>query len=515
MPIRAESIHSVSQREARFGRVALARGVTLLAAGLCACTTAGPFSPTVSLVPDMDAASATVAASKSAPATVASSACVTLPSRTVRTTANNMNADDLSADFDAVRTELGMAPVELDPDVYAIKSSELLKEVQRLRAAKGAKKGAAAGAQVPALDAVETVLVAKLPPWVGDGNVTIPGLIAALNTTASATESASGSANGFANGSVNDPPVNKQPAVAQAIQATADALQLATAKASPLNALVNAAQQQPVKNANASSSTFSRSDHFRLFSDLQTLEVLRTFHFMTLLSAVRLHQMMTSGTPIDDAQIKTEIRIFNWSRFLSTYFDAYFRGGHFLAVSDNGKALTTQGSDSFVSRSGLSVQFSGVDYALTANASKVSLHHTYPTVAQFGPQLVRVFVEALFDANGLTPPAVSNSTACTEGLFTADECITSTGKDPDPVASSIAQLDMLASANEALATAATGAILRGINAAALNNEAVAEVLETFVGVNARKITEKVAYMTSLQGNAICPARAVPAPLRIE
>ena len=462
----------------------------------------------VTLTTNDETATATINAARSAQAAVASSPCAPLPARAGHAPAGNTGADQLSANFDSVRTELGLVTVKLDPSAYAIKPSDLLKEVQRLRTAKAyanqqktAAKGAAS-ARSPTLDAAETVLVGKLPPWAGDANVTIPGLIAAVNTAATDTESAS------------DVPLNQQPAIAAAIQATANALQLATSKAAPLNALVNTAHGQAVQGSDTGRSIFSRNDHLRLFSDLQTLDALRMFHFMTLLSAVRLHVMITSGQPVDDTTLKSEIRIFNWARFLSTYFDAYFRGGHFLASTDNGKTTTTLGSDSFVSRSGLSVQFSGVDYALTANTSKVSLHHSYPVVAQFGPQMVRVFVEAIFDANGLSPMAVSNSTACTEGLFTADECITSADKDKD-VANAIAQLDMLASANEALATAATGAILRGLNAAALNNEAVAEVLETFVGVNARKITEKVAYMTSLQGNAICPARAVPAPLKIQ
>lgn len=502
MAIRMESGHSVSQHDTSVSRVVLPRSITLFAAALCACTTAGPFSPTVSLTADK--AAATIAVAGLAPGT-----CAPLPTAPAHVPSGNASADRLSADFDAVRTELGIARVKLDPAVYAIKPSDLLKEVNRLRAAKAyanqqkvTAKVATTGVQPPALDAVETALVDKLPPWVGNANATIPDVIAAVNTAASDTASAS------------EVPLNKQPAVAQAIQATADALELATDKASPLNALVGAVQKQPVENTDYASSTFNRADHFRLFSDLQTIEALRTFHFMTLLSAVQLHTMMTSGGPVDDTQVKTEIRIFNWARFLSTYFDAYFRGGHFLAITDNGKDVTTLGSDSFVSRAGLSVQFSGIDSVLTANASKVSLHHSYPTVAQFGPQLVRVFVEAVFDANGLSPMAVSNSTACTEGLFTADECITSAPADK-VAADSIAQFDMLASASEALATAATGAILRGINAVAMNNEAVAQVLETFVGVNARKITEKLAYMTSLQGNSICPARATTAPLRIQ
>jgi len=51
---------------------------------------------------------------------------------------------------------------------------------------------------------------------------------------------------------------------------------------------------------------------------------------------------------------------------------------------------------------------------------------------------------------------------------------------------------------------------------ALNNEAVAQVLETLVGVTSRKISEKLLYLTITQdGNTTCPAKASTAPLTVE
>jgi len=90
--------------------------------------------------------------------------------------------------------------------------------------------------------------------------------------------------------------------------------------------------------------------------------------------------------------------------------------------------------------------------------------------------MIRVFVDALFDANGPHPPGVPNSTACDPGnnLFKSDEWVTA--GTPDDLRRQ--QIDMISAGAEALSSSETGVIIRGAGWASL--------LETLVGVNARK-----------------------------
>jgi hypothetical protein len=292
------------------------------------------------------------------------------------------------------------------------------------------------------------------------------------------------------------------------------------------------------------------------FEKLNDLASFRAFHLLALFSAAHVHAILTNPALDPDhnpGKLDAEVRIFNVARYLSAYFDAYFRGGQFVQLTVDDDALSTAltnklagplkqtgvsaaqiksalkgqvdrvcsgdtngasvcsglklGSTAFVTRAGLSVQFSGVSFSVGNGVS-----HTYPQVAQFGSQMIRVFVEALFDANGAHPLGMPNSTACQEQLFGKDECLAATQK-PD---TRLTQIDMLASASEALSQTATGALIRGASAASLNNETVAQMLETLAGVNARKITEKVLFITSdgtLSDGMQCPLTPVPLSIR--
>lgn len=285
--------------------------------------------------------------------------------------------------------------------------------------------------------------------------------------------------------------------------------------------------------------SFSPKDR-SVFEKLTDLASFRAFHLLALMSAAHVHEL-ANDPHTDAAQLDAEVRIFNIARYLSAYFDAYFRGGQFVQTSfdqqafaaslstrlaqrlktsgltaaqiqpvllkELGKVCTSpdcaslqKGQTSFVTRAGLSVQFSGVTFAVGGGVS-----HTYPQVSQFGPQMIRVLVEAVYDANGQHPLGMPNSTACQpdQNLFDVKtECL-APNTAPDET---LTQIDMLASASEALSQTATGALIRGLSYAALNNEAVAQMLETLAGVNARKITEKVLYIASNRGT--CPLAPV-------
>ncbi|WP_421381006.1 hypothetical protein ACOCG7_34055 (plasmid) [Paraburkholderia sp. DD10] len=372
-------------------------------------------------------------------------------------------------------------------------------------------------------------------------------------------------------GTVDTVPVNLDKLAALAstlISSAADRVQTMNTLLPPDAKLDQQSETAP-SGLNKSLMSFTLAGQSQTLRNINTLAAFRAFHLLALLSAAHLHTMLTMQPPATDGQLDTETRIFNVARFLSAYFDAYFRGGQFLQVtfnqqeflstlatrvqhqlpargktssstqdiikvikpafdsadkndfvtrlansfpaqlssgdvgslsndqikdflqpvfdkvcaeqgaSDASCAISTLGKSAFVTRAGLSVQFSGVSFEIGGKDS-IGITHTYPQLALFGPQLVRVFVEALFDANGQHLPGVPNSTACdpTNHLFGAGECM----KPGDAANERALRIDMLSASAEAISATGTGVILRGIGPAGLNNELVASMLETLVGV---------------------------------
>lgn len=238
------------------------------------------------------------------------------------------------------------------------------------------------------------------------------------------------------------------------------------------------------------------------------------------------------------------------SRFLRTYFKAYFRGGKIFqsqlkvddftskameaikemvklqpneatalkdkltevlskackASGDAGCLLTSLGKEKLVTRSGESLQFKGVSLAVGYD-SRVQATWDYPKSVEFAPQLVRVLIEALFDSMKGRPAAVATSTACstTPPLFGASECVAA---DQTRLLDVVTSVDEKASRADSFASVATGQIIRGISVIALNNEALAKSAENFAGVLARKVVERAAWQQSGAGQCVTSAPAV-------
>jgi len=257
-------------------------------------------------------------------------------------------------------------------------------------------------------------------------------------------------------------------------------------------------------------------------------------------------------------QVMTENTV---SVFLSRYLEAYFRGGKIVEVSldtdalsqrfgkDLRDAIGTQhlqdeklkervdrvissikarlegqcqraadnepcivskaglGKELFVSRSGMQVQFGGFSATIgKEGALKASL--THPATTEFGPQLVRVILEAVFDSTGAQVPAAADSTACAlpEGrarLFDDANCL-SDSTDGGTKAL-VQKIDTYGAKAEAIVSAGTSTVIRGGFVAALNNEALAKSTETFAGVLARKIVEQGVWQGCHRDNAFNPA----------
>ena len=260
----------------------------------------------------------------------------------------------------------------------------------------------------------------------------------------------------------------------------------------------------------------------------------------------------------DKNQLMQQAMEFNTAKFIAAYFRAYVRGGKFIQASvdtaalekklsdrvfekltdanlsentkanisnaildqlnkiclssnskDTANCLLTKslGEESFVTRYGMAVQFSGITTTFGTNGEiKPSL--TYPKSTEFGPQLVRVVTEAVFDSHAPFVPASPNSTACTtEGLYKDWPLLCLKEGQDDKVAEKVNKLDSYASQVEATVTALTSIFIRGVSVVSLNNEAIAKSLETFAGVSGRKLTEKVLWKH--YGNSDCSERAFP------
>ncbi|HBO7163502.1 TPA: hypothetical protein L4967_004971 [Pseudomonas aeruginosa] len=312
-------------------------------------------------------------------------------------------------------------------------------------------------------------------------------------------------------------------------------------------------------------STVSRAEHLtfgqistdevRLTSEIENTLSAGGYDALTLAAYGELIELLES--PPNDRNIQIIIQQaqeFNTSRFISTYLRAYFRGGQMLQMALDAGALSKNlvediaenlnndipltdsqkkqlisrittylqsscrvpdgpdsdtcllsrslGDDSFITRAGLSVQFAGASLSINKNG-RLTPALTYPQSTEFGPQLARVILEAVFDSHSLIVPAASNSTACKTGLFLAKNCLSEpdiqNDKDAFKLTKQIKNIEMYAAQAEATVTATASQAIRGLSVASLNNEAIAKTLETMAGVSARKIVEKSLWNRHLDG----------------
>ena len=259
----------------------------------------------------------------------------------------------------------------------------------------------------------------------------------------------------------------------------------------------------------------------------------------------RVH-MISPALIETDPQTQALVQEINTTAFIEKYFAAYFRNGQFLQVSidshevldkatnsldaeltklgalkqypqiteylqalesnvgaklcdtDTGLAptqtcLLTQplGTTAFVTRYGTSIQFSGETVTFGKNG-KLAPQLTHLSASEIAPQLSQVLWEAVFDSIKPYVPATANSTACADGLYTKQYCLSSTSTSTLKTRIDIVDTD--ASEAQGAATTATGYLVRLGFWIALNNEAVAQTVEATAGVVARKVTEKLAWI---------------------
>lgn len=168
---------------------------------------------------------------------------------------------------------------------------------------------------------------------------------------------------------------------------------------------------------------------------------------------------------------------------------------------DKDSCLLTSGlgKTALVTRNGGSIQFKGVSLGINYDGH-VETNWDYPKSVEFAPQLVRLFVEALYDARRPRIPAVDNSTACVSqgdgspALYDGLSCLTKSTVDAYPfLKDAVASTDEIASKAEGLTGAGTGLLIRSFWVAALNNETAAKSVENLAAVIAKKQTERYVW----------------------
>jgi hypothetical protein len=233
--------------------------------------------------------------------------------------------------------------------------------------------------------------------------------------------------------------------------------------------------------------------------------------------------------------------------YISAYFKAYFRSGKVVQLSVNAAELKARlveklkdelpglsnadydtlvqsrldelgfdastnrifgklGTKKFVTRDGQEIQFPGYLASIAVGSSNIS--RTDMDYVAVGTDLIRVLLHAIYDANNRTP-AVSNATGVTDlkGLPFA-LAVNDTSRVS---AEKFEQIEIRANQVEGVVAAGTGRIIRGISVIALNNEALATVIETAVGLAVRKTTETAMYCWYACGPTKADPKALAAP----
>jgi hypothetical protein len=243
----------------------------------------------------------------------------------------------------------------------------------------------------------------------------------------------------------------------------------------------------------------------------------------------------SSAVPADKSRL---------AAYIATYMAAYFRHGKFFEAKLDASAYKTQligkltsgaggfsakdaqsiadqlfdelglkdgtitigsiSTDGFTSRGGQALVFPELQVTVSVPGGKVERPQMNYTLV--GDDILRVLLNAIFDA-WLGVPATSGATGATVkvddgsgnavdvGLvsFAPEEFSTAQHQHNIVTADEFASIDARASQVDAASASAIGRVVRGGGFISLNNEALASMIETVVGVTLRKGTEKVLW----------------------
>lgn len=158
--------------------------------------------------------------------------------------------------------------------------------------------------------------------------------------------------------------------------------------------------------------------------------------------------------------------------------------------AESGKIFGRIDTQGFVTRGGQDHKFPAVEAAIEVGGKVETTLGDIDFIA-VGSDLLRVYLNAVFDAHDRIP-SVSNAT----GRSALGEGVRLAVNDPETTKVDETEFERVegrAAQVEGTVATAVGRLVRGIGLLSLNNEALATILETAVGVAARKFAEKTAW----------------------
>jgi hypothetical protein len=202
-----------------------------------------------------------------------------------------------------------------------------------------------------------------------------------------------------------------------------------------------------------------------------------------------MHSSLLTRGPVAAHQSRFEQLFLVYSR---AYFGAV-SATPTMMEGTHGVEARLQAQTGFTDRNGIVHVFPGLSAAVWLSSDRqVRSRADAVDSKQITSDLVRIFLEAYFDASFMVP-AAPNATALTAPF--------ESGHTQEPAAyprfsaaglheTDVANMAQAALRSEAVATSAMGEAIRGGAIASLNNETLAAGIETAVGVIAKKLVER-------------------------
>ena len=191
-----------------------------------------------------------------------------------------------------------------------------------------------------------------------------------------------------------------------------------------------------------------------------------------------------------------------FERLLVAYNRAYFGEIKFSASAGKGgaKGVVKTTSAGFVDRNGNAFAFPGLSVEVSLGSDKtVHLQPGIPDSKRISSDLVRIFLEALFDAAYRTP-AERSATALQVDWKTDSPYPMFDGERLPIAMASFEKVSRDSLRAEAAVISAVGRAIRGGGMFGINNEALAAGIETAAGVIAKKVVEHETFCYFLVTN---------------
>lgn len=194
-------------------------------------------------------------------------------------------------------------------------------------------------------------------------------------------------------------------------------------------------------------------------------------------------------------------------------FEEFKKGqGVDAGVAGSEFVFSNLGDVGFVTRAGAKYQFPAIEAKLDPTANNPLTVTKLEPVA-IGNDLIRVLFEAIFDAH-FQLPCVSNATGKNLALLVNDPEKATSPDSRFLSAEDFQSVESWTNRVESATSALVGRLVRGGGWIALNNEALAQLVETIVGVVVRKVTEKVAWCAySCKGGQGLTIQGIAAEMR--